>query len=114
MLSEQCASCSLLIVQVALHCAAWLSCDIDFCDSLEENHISFYWLESYINCVMENTVAASRKTHFEHGLILGWAVLSSRSTAEWRKAASFTSTCGEKMQFICFGYFKAFVNSISS
>lgn len=26
-----------------------------------------------------------RKTHFEHGLILGWAVLLSPSTAEWKK-----------------------------
>lgn len=102
------------LFRLPLDCAAWLSCDIDFCDSLEENHISFYWLESYINCVMENTVAASRKTHFEHGLILGWAVLLSPALQSGRKAASFASTCGENMQFICFGYFKSIVNNISS
>lgn len=96
--SERAAVCWLF--RLPFLCAAWLSCDIDFCDSLEENHISFYWLESYINCIMENTVAASRKTYFEHGLILGWAVLSSPSTAEWKKGCQLRLWGGKCNSFV--------------
>lgn len=48
-----------------LDCVTWLRCGIDFCEGLEENHISFYWLESYINCIMKNTVGAFERNLFQ-------------------------------------------------
>lgn len=58
---------------------------------------------------MENMVAASRKTHFEHGLIWGWAMLSSTSTAESKAVSSAVTFEQNSIKF--FGYFQAIANN---
>lgn len=98
--SELAAVCWLF--RLPLDCAAWLSCDIDFCDSLEENHISFYWLESYINCIMENMVAASEKPILSTVLFWDGQYYRDPALQSGRKAASFTSTCGRKCSSFVF------------
>lgn len=60
-MSKQLASCSRGSFRLPLDSVTWLRCGIDFCEGLEENHISFYWLESYINCIMKNIVDAWEK-----------------------------------------------------